>query len=96
MIILSQKFVHEDQDFEISVKYDKVLKKVLEVKNIVIHTHGNWYPVGNIMTKFFKEAVQKLIDQTDWEAICKEYSEPAPRKIHPICEQALRPFKIFT
>lgn len=96
MIVLSQKFQYADQDFEIFVKYDEVAKQPIEVKNINLHTHGNWYPVGTIMTKFFKDAVWKLITETDWEAVRIE-KEKAPTIadfIHPILQIAASPFLV--
>lgn len=96
MIILSKKFKHEDQDFEIFIKYDEVEKQPVEVKNINLHTHGHWYPVGTIMSKFFKDAVWALIVGTDWEAVKKE-TEHKPKlsdSIHPVMAMALRPFLV--
>lgn len=89
MIILSKKFAHEKQDFEIFVKYDKELQLPIEVKNITLHTHGNWYPVGNIFDKFLHDAIWKLINETDWISICKEICEPAPKRLHPEALQIL-------
>jgi hypothetical protein len=94
MIILSQKFGHGGQDFEIFIKYDEVEKVPVEVKNIMLHTHGNWYPVGSIMTKFFKDAVWQLITQTNWEDVRKEMENDRNsllRNIHPIMQEMLRP-----
>lgn len=98
MIILSQKFPHEGQSFEIFVKYDEATNQAVEIKNITLHTHCGWYPVGSIMTKFFKDRVWELIRGTDWEAIYKELTNPAPKKteslldnIHPVMQEMLRP-----
>lgn len=95
MIILSQKFQHEDQDFEIFVKYDEESKRPIEVKHINLHTHGNWYPIGTIMTKFFKEAVWKLILETDWEKVREEQDrkrQSLSNLLHPVMAMALNPF----
>lgn len=101
MIILSQKFAHEGQDFEIFVKYDAETNQAVEIKNITLHTHCGWYPVGSIMTKFFKDRVWELIMGTDWEAIYKDLTNPAPKKkeslldnIHPVMQGALKPFLV--
>lgn len=101
MIILSQTFAHNDQDFEIFVKYDEVSNQVLEVKSIMLHTHGTWYPVGSIMDKFFKEAIWKLIKGTNWETIYNEFVNPKPKKaeslidtLHPVMQESLSPFMV--
>lgn len=98
MIVLNKKFVHEAQDFEIFVKYDEVEKKPVEVKSINLHTHGNWYPVGNIMTRFFKYAIWALIIETDWESVRAEMEGNTlnlSHTLHPVFEQALAPFMII-
>jgi hypothetical protein len=84
VIILSQKFAYNEQAFEIFVKYDIVLQKAIEVKHINLQTHGTWYPVGTIMDKFFKDAIWKLINETSWPAIYKEYCDPEPKKDLPV------------
>jgi len=98
MIILNKRFVHEAQDFEMFIKYDEVEKTPLEVKNIMLHTHGNWFPVGNIITKFFKDAVWALITETNWEEVRAEMEGNTlnlSHTLHPVFEQALRPFLII-
>lgn len=93
MIILSQKFSHEGQDFEIFVKYDEVAKVPVEVKNIMLRTHGNWYPVGSIMTKYFKDAVWQLVTETNWEEVRQEF-ERSPSQLdnlHPVFQKLLQP-----
>lgn len=98
MIILNKKFPHGGQDFEIFVKYDEEAKLPIEVKSISLHTHGNWYPVGNLMDKFFKEAVWQLVTSTNWE-IVREEMEPDRSKqltdnLNPVMAGALRPFLV--
>lgn len=98
MIILSKKFPHDGQDFEIFIKYDEVAKQPIEVKSIQLHTHGNWYPVGNIMTKFFKDAVWVLVMSTNWEKVREEMEADKKDRLsdilHPVMQEALRPFMI--
>lgn len=98
MIILNKKFPHNGQDFEIFVKYDEELKRPIEVKSISLHTHGNWYPVGNIMNKFFKDAVWQLIVETKWEEARKEMEADKSNKLSdildPVIAGALRPFVV--
>lgn len=98
MIILSKKFPHAGQDFEIFVKYDEEAKLPIEVKGINLHTHGNWYPVGIIMDKFFKVAVWNLVTCTDWEEVRKELEADKTDKLsdllHPVMAGALRPFLV--
>jgi hypothetical protein len=95
MIILNKKFAHAGQDFDIFIKYDEGEKKPVEVKNIMLHTHGNWYPVGTIMNKFFKDAVWQLITETDWEEVRREMEADTNKisdMLHPVMTAALRPF----
>jgi hypothetical protein len=98
MIVLNKKFPHGGQDFEIFVKYDEEAKSPIEVKNITMHTHGNWYPIGSIMDKFFKEAVWKLVTGTDWEEIRKETEAKNIKQLtdnlNPVMAGALRPFLV--
>jgi hypothetical protein len=100
MIILSKKFEHDSQDFEIFIKYDEVAKRPIEVKNIMLHTHGNWYPMGGIMTMFFKEAVWKLIMETKWEVVRAELEKQfKPYKellgdLHPVIQSVFGPFVV--
>jgi hypothetical protein len=98
MIILSKKFPHDGQEFEIFVKYDDVKQKPVEVKNINLFLRGSWYPVGSIMTKFFKDAVWELITKTDWETIrielqtqCAKYREVLG-DLHPVMLSVFGPF----
>lgn len=78
MIILSRILPHDNQEFDIRVKYDPATQTVLEIKGIFVHTHGNWYPIGNLMHKYFREAVEKLIAETDWVKIYNEFMECRP------------------
>jgi hypothetical protein len=92
MIVLSQQFQHEDQSFEIFVKYDEVNKQPVEVKSINLRTNGRWYPVGNIMTKLFKDAVWNLITETDWEKVRLESEKNYLLKnVHSVFQTLLRP-----
>ncbi len=92
MIILSKQFPHEGQAFEIFVKYDEVAKLPVEVKSINVQLHGKWYPIGSIMTKFFKEAVWKLIKETDWEKVREKQERSSLLKnLHPVFRQLLQP-----
>jgi hypothetical protein len=93
MIILSKKFPHDGQDFEIFVKYDEVEKQPIEVKSIQLHTHGNWYPIGTLMTRFFKDAVWQLVTETNWEKVREEFegNHSKLNNIHPVMQEMLRP-----
>lgn len=96
MIILSKQFPHEGQAFEIFVKYDQVEMRPVEVKCINIQLHGRWYPIGSLMTRFFKDAVWRLIMEIDWEQVRIE-KENAPTLadfIHPIFQIAASPFLV--
>lgn len=98
MIILSKKFPHGGQDFEIFIKYDEEAKKPIEVKNINLHTHGRWYPVGGIMDKYMKDAVWQLIIETDWEAVRVELQGRFAKyrevlgDLHPVILSVFGPF----
>jgi hypothetical protein len=97
MIILSKKFSHEEQQFEIFIKYDEVAKQPVEVKSIALQLNYRWYAVGTIMTKFFKDAVWTLINETDWEKVRMEQEQNKHKLsdlIHPVMEAALRPFVV--
>lgn len=101
IVLLSKKFDHDDQDFEIYVKYDTEVKQPIEVKHILMHTHGRSYPTGNLFNKYFKEAIEKLVAETDWETIRKEFQdsyadniEASIKLLPPAIGSALRPFLI--
>jgi hypothetical protein len=97
MMILSKKFPHEAQEFEIFIKYDEVNKQFEEVKNITLRKNGRWYPVGNIMTKLFAEAVCKLITTTDWEEVREEQEQNKHKLsdlLHPVMAMTLNPFVV--
>lgn len=100
-MILSKKFPHNGQDLEIFVKYDVDAKKPIEVKHIILHTHGRSYPIGNLLNKYFKDTIWQLVCETNWEAVKKDFEddyfnniEASVKLLPPAIGSALRPFLI--
>lgn len=95
MIILDNTYRLNGQALQIFVKYDEVKHQVMDVKNIILHSHGHSIPVGTLLIQFCKDDILKMVFGTDWRPICAEFLNPksSPRaNIHPTIEQALQPF----
>lgn len=96
MIILSTTRHHEGQEIEIFVSYDVATNEVKEIKNIWLKTHGKRWPVGNFFVHIpeLEEAVNKIIDATDWRQEYRDMIEIPEREciLDPVIQQSLSSF----
>jgi len=102
MTILRTTRHHEGQEIEIFVKYDQRENVVREIKSINLKTHGHTYPIGKFMFAIyqFEEAINKIVDATDWREIYREmtsdqevdnYLDMVPN-LHPVMQRTIKSF----
>lgn len=93
-LILSKSLTYGSQSFEIMVNYNVETNTVEDIKSIWLITHGKQWPVGNLMMKFFEPAINKIIDETDWQEVYREMREGDQEvsDVHPTIMQSLSPF----
>jgi hypothetical protein len=76
--LLSKVLDLNSQALVIWVNYTPETNTVGNTKNIELVSHGHLIPVGNLMMKYFKPAIDKIISETNWQEFYKAcYPEPA-------------------
>jgi hypothetical protein len=94
-VLLDTKLTKDNQSFELFVEYDPEANEVTRISSIWLLTHGKRWPVDELMIAFFEDAVNKIIDETDWRKIyCEsiEYDGIKLTGMQKALQQVLAPF----
>lgn len=71
-VILDKTLSKGNQSFELRVWYNPQTNEVTEIKSIWLLTHGKRLPVSDLIMAFFEDAINKIIDETDWRKVYRD------------------------
>jgi hypothetical protein len=85
---LSKKFTNEGQSLEIFVTYDPETNTVTDIQSVWLeNAKGLIFEAGDILIHLFDEAINKIIDKTDWRGMYREIED----EVNAFVENSIRP-----